>query len=169
MQKPSLPHDTILFIEGLDHEARGIGRSDGKVAFVEGALPGETVSVRYTRRKSHFDQAVTVQVLNPGPSRTTPRCAHFGVCGGCNMQHADPAAQIAFKQRILEDNLARIGRVKPDTLLPTLQGPAWGYRHFRAQCGQEGIGAGGLSRKGFQFCGGHAPLPHYGGTRGNSH
>lgn len=129
MQKPSLPHDAILFIEGLDHEARGIGRLDGKVAFVEGALPGETVSVRYTRRKSHFDQAFTVQVLNPGPSRTTPRCTHFGVCGGCNMQHADPAAQIAFKQRVLEDNLARIGRVKPDTLLPTLQGPAWGYRH----------------------------------------
>lgn len=117
-----------LQIEGLDHEANGIGRHEGKVVFVAGALPGETVRARITRRKSHFDQAEMTAVLIPGPSRTTPRCPHFGRCGGCNMQHADPAAQIAFKQRILEDNLARIGKVRPDTLWSPLQGPAWGYR-----------------------------------------
>ncbi|MDE2258965.1 MAG: 23S rRNA (uracil(1939)-C(5))-methyltransferase RlmD [Betaproteobacteria bacterium] len=115
-------------IESLDHEAHGIARQEGKVVFVEGALPGETVRARITRRKTQFDQAMTLAVLHPGPSRVVPRCQHFGVCGGCNMQHADPAAQIAFKQRILEDNLARIGRVKPEALLPTIQGPAWGYR-----------------------------------------
>ena len=117
-----------LRIESLDHEAQGIARHEGKVVFVSGALPGETVRARITRRKAQFDQAVAVQVTRPGPSRVAPRCPHFGVCGGCNMQHADPAAQIAFKQRILEDNLARIGRVRPQALLPTLQGPAWGYR-----------------------------------------
>ncbi|MDE1981451.1 MAG: 23S rRNA (uracil(1939)-C(5))-methyltransferase RlmD, partial [Betaproteobacteria bacterium] len=117
-----------LRIESLDHEAQGIARHEGKVVFVAGALPGETVRARVTRRKAQFDQAVAERVLRPGPSRVTPRCPHFGVCGGCNMQHADAAAQIAFKQRILEDNLERIGRVRPEVLLPTLQGPAWGYR-----------------------------------------
>lgn len=117
-----------LRIESLDHEAQGIARHEGKVVFVAGALPGETVQARITRRKAQFDQAVAERVLRPGPSRVVPRCPHFGVCGGCNMQHADPAAQIAFKQRILEDNLARIGRVRPEVLLPALQGPAWGYR-----------------------------------------
>ncbi len=117
-----------LQIEGLDHEAHGIGRYEGKVVFVAGALPGETVQATIMRRKSHFDQAEMTAVVLPGPSRTLPRCPHFGRCGGCNMQHADPAAQIAFKQRILEDNLARIGKVRPEVLWSPLQGPAWGYR-----------------------------------------
>lgn len=124
-----MDNEAILKIESLDHEARGIARFDGKVVFVEDALPGEEVKVRFTRRKPQFDQAVTEAVLKPGSSRTTPRCPHFGVCGGCNMQHADPVSQIAFKQRILEDCLERIGKVKAEVLLPVIQGPAWGYRH----------------------------------------
>ncbi len=120
--------EALFEIASLDHEAQGIARHEGKVVFVEGALPGETVRARITRRKTQFDQATTLAVLHPGPSRVVPRCPHFGVCGGCNMQHGDPAAQVAFKQRILEDNLARIGRVRPEALLPTIQGPAWGYR-----------------------------------------
>ena len=115
-------------MEALDHEAQGIARHEGKVVFVAGALPGEIVRARLVRQKAQFDQAVTEAVLKPGPSRVVPPCPHFGQCGGCNMQHADPAAQVAFKQRILEDNLARIGRVRPEALLPTLQGPPWGYR-----------------------------------------
>ncbi|NDU91054.1 MAG: 23S rRNA (uracil(1939)-C(5))-methyltransferase RlmD [Ferrovum sp.] len=126
--KEVLIQERLLQIESLDHEAHGIARHEGKVVFVEGALPGETVRARITRHRAQFDQATTLSVLHPGPSRVVPRCPHFGVCGGCNMQHADPAAQVAFKQRILEDNLARIGRVKPEALLPTIQGPAWGYR-----------------------------------------
>lgn len=124
-----MENEAILKIESLDHEARGIARHEGKVVFVQDALPGETVKVRFTRRKPQFDQAVTEVVLKPGASRTTPRCPHFGVCGGCNMQHADPVSQIAFKQRILEDCLQRIGNVTPEVLLPVIQGPAWGYRH----------------------------------------
>lgn len=125
---PFAPAELTLAIEALDHEAQGVARHEGKVVFVEGALPGETVRARVVRRKTQFDQAELLGVLLPGPSRVQPRCPHFGVCGGCNMQHADPAAQMAFKQRILEDNLARIGRVRPQLVLPALQGPAWGYR-----------------------------------------
>ncbi|WP_297450486.1 23S rRNA (uracil(1939)-C(5))-methyltransferase RlmD [Ferrovum sp.] len=120
--------EVVLQIEGLDHEAQGIARHEGKVVFVDGALPGETVRAEIKRRRSHFDQAELRAVLVPGPSRTEPRCPHFGHCGGCNMQHADPAAQIAYKQRILEDNLARIGKVRPDALWAPVQGPDWGYR-----------------------------------------
>ncbi len=129
MTRSAEPVQEQLFqIESLDHEAQGVARHEGKVVFVEGALPGEMVRARITRRKAQFDQAITLSVLHPGPSRVVPRCPHFGVCGGCNMQHADPAAQVAFKQRILEDNLERIGHVRPEALLPTIQGPAWGYR-----------------------------------------
>jgi 23S rRNA (uracil1939-C5)-methyltransferase len=129
MQAPAENHpEWTLAIESLDHEAHGIARHEGKVVFVDGALPGEVVRARVKRRKAQFDQASTMAVLQPGPSRTEPLCDHFGTCGGCNMQHADPGAQVAFKQRILEDNLARIGRVTPDIVLPTLRGPDWGYR-----------------------------------------
>ena len=125
---PFAPTELTLSIEALNHEAQGVARHEGKVLFVEGGLPGESVRARVVRRKTQFDQAELLGVLHPGPSRVLPRCPHFGTCGGCNMQHADAAAQIAFKQRILEDNLARIGRVRPQLLLPALQGPAWGYR-----------------------------------------
>lgn len=118
-----------LFIESVDHEARGVAHHEGKVIFVEGALVGERVSAHIVKRRPSYDLAETVDVLIASPSRVKPACPHFGICGGCNMQHAEPAAQIAYKQRILEDNLARIGRVKPERLLPTIQGPSWGYRH----------------------------------------
>ncbi len=125
---PFAPTELTLSIEALDHEAQGVARHEGKVIFVDGALPGEVVRARVVRRKTQFDHAELLGVLHPGPCRVLPRCPHFGVCGGCNMQHADAAAQLAFKQRILEDNLGRIGRVRPQLLLPALQGPTWGYR-----------------------------------------
>jgi 23S rRNA (uracil1939-C5)-methyltransferase len=122
----SLP---LLTIDSLDHEARGVAHADGKVAFIEGALTGEQVRARIYKRRPSYDQGEMVALVRAGPTRVTPACPHFGVCGGCNMQHADPAAQVAYKQRILEDNLARIGRVRAEVMLPTIQGPAWGYRH----------------------------------------
>ncbi|MHB8495069.1 MAG: 23S rRNA (uracil(1939)-C(5))-methyltransferase RlmD [Casimicrobiaceae bacterium] len=117
-----------LTVESLDQDGRGIARTGGKVVFVEGALPGEEVSAEIVKRKPSFDVARVgaVHVRNAG--RVTPRCPHFGVCGGCTLQHADPSLQVAAKQRALEDALARIGRVRPDTLLPAISGPAWGYR-----------------------------------------
>ncbi|MCB1553104.1 MAG: 23S rRNA (uracil(1939)-C(5))-methyltransferase RlmD [Xanthomonadales bacterium] len=115
-------------IHDLSHDGRGVGRVDGKAVFVVGALPGERVRARATQRKKQFDQATTTEVLRASPERVAPRCAHFGLCGGCALQHLDPAAQIAAKQRTLVENLQRIGQVQPERVLAPLTGPVWGYR-----------------------------------------
>ena len=119
---------TELAIESLDQEGRGIAHADGKVVFVEGALPGERVAAEIVKRKPSYDVARAERIDSASPDRVVPRCPHFGVCGGCTLQHASEALQIAAKQRALEDALARIGRVRPDMLLPPIAGPAWGYR-----------------------------------------
>ncbi len=118
-----------VFIESLDHEGRGVAHLEGKVVFVEGALPGEWVECRSIRRKPTYEIAEATHVLEPSFMRVAPRCPHFGVCGGCLLQHMEPAAQVAAKQRILEDNLARIGKVKAGRILPPVHGPSWAYRH----------------------------------------
>lgn len=121
--------DVPVTIESLDNEGRGIARVEGKAVFVEGALPGERVLIETLRRKPAYEIARAVTIQRASPSRTTPRCPHFGVCGGCSMQHADPSLQVAAKQRVLEEALERIGRVPPGCLLPPVHGPAWRYRH----------------------------------------
>ena len=115
-------------IESLDHEARGITRLEGKTIFVEGALPGETVEYASIRRKPTYEIAVTERVIKASPDRVTPRCPHFGVCGGCSMQHLDPLAQVAAKQRVLESNLWHLGRLRAEQLYAPIHGPTWGYR-----------------------------------------
>jgi 23S rRNA (uracil1939-C5)-methyltransferase len=121
--------DLILSIDALDAEGRGVARNpDGKVVFVEGALPGERVAARKISGKRKFDLARATQILDPSPGRREPRCPHFGVCGGCATQYADERTQMAAKQRWLEDNLERIGKVRPESLLPIVYGPEWGYR-----------------------------------------
>jgi 23S rRNA (uracil1939-C5)-methyltransferase len=97
--------------------------------FVEGALPGERAAVRIFQKKSKFEIGRADTVVEASSGRREPRCPHFGLCGGCATQHADERTQMAAKQRWLEDNLERIGRVKPETLLPIAYGPEWGYRH----------------------------------------
>lgn len=121
--------DLVLDIQSLDLEARGVARHDGKVVFVEGALSGERVSARVARRKPSFDTARTETILKASSQRVVPRCPNFGVCGGCAMQHLDPAAQVAVKQRALEDALKHIGKVQPERVLPPMHGPTWGYRY----------------------------------------
>ena len=126
--------DDVLEVASLDLDGRGVARrSDGKVVFIDGALPGESVAVRVTRRKNQWEQAEAVAVLRESPMRVRPACPHFGLhagaCGGCKMQHLDAAAQVAVKQRVLEDNLWHLAKVKPARVLRPLQGPAWGYRH----------------------------------------
>lgn len=121
-------------IESLDHEARGIARQDGKTIFVEGALPGEIVEYASFRRKPNYELAQLVSVLRRSNARVEPPCPHFNICGGCAMQHVDPATQVAVKQRVLEDTLWHVGRVRPDTILPPVYGAAWAYRH-RARLG----------------------------------
>ncbi|HEY0877231.1 MAG TPA: 23S rRNA (uracil(1939)-C(5))-methyltransferase RlmD [Zeimonas sp.] len=118
-----------LDVESLDLEANGVARHEGKVVFVRGALPGERVSAELVRRKPKFDVAQAVEVLRPSSARVPPRCPHFGVCGGCSMQHVDPGAQMAIKARVLEDQLWHLGKVRPQTWLAPIAGPAWGYRH----------------------------------------
>jgi 23S rRNA (uracil1939-C5)-methyltransferase len=115
-------------IESLDHEARGITRLDGKTIFVEGALPGEEVEFVSHRKKPTFEVAHTERILRASPNRVTPRCPHFGVCGGCSMQHLDPEAQVAAKQRVLEANLWHLGRLKAEELFAPIYGAPWGYR-----------------------------------------
>jgi 23S rRNA (uracil1939-C5)-methyltransferase len=126
---PGAVDELILDIESLDAEGRGVARGpDGKVAFVEGALAGERVSAKILRRKPSYDQARTTAILRPSAERRTPRCAYFGVCGGCALQHAEMRAQVAAKQRELEENLVRIGQVRPEAMLAPIYGEEWGYR-----------------------------------------
>ena len=115
-------------IESLDQEGRGVAHFDGKVIFIEGALPGEIVSYSSYRKKPAFEQAQVTTIFKSAPMRVTPKCKHFGVCGGCSMQHLDARAQVAVKQRILEDGLWHIGKVKAENIMPAIYGQTWGYR-----------------------------------------
>jgi 23S rRNA (uracil1939-C5)-methyltransferase len=117
-----------VIIESIDHEGRGIAHADGKVIFIEGALTGELVTYSAYRKKNNYEQAKVEQILKQSFMRVQPKCPNFGTCGGCSMQHLEPRAQVAVKQRVLEDNLQRIGRVKPETMLPPIYGQPWGYR-----------------------------------------
>jgi 23S rRNA (uracil1939-C5)-methyltransferase len=128
-QVPVALDPLILEIESLDSEGRGVARdAQGKVLFVEGALPGERVSFLPQEKKRSFEVGRALEILKPSPGRRAPPCPHFGVCGGCASQHADVRTQMAAKQRALEENLARIGKVAAETMLPIVYGQEWGYR-----------------------------------------
>ncbi len=119
-----------LRIESLDLEAQGVAhRADGKVVFVEDALPGDVVQVDVRRRKNNWEQGTLRALRRESAQRVVPRCPHFGVCGGCRMQHLHVGAQVAVKQRALEDALWHLGKVRPERLMRPIEGPAWGYRH----------------------------------------
>lgn len=120
----------IATIESLDHEGRGVAHVDGKTVFIEGALIGEVVEYSSYRKKPSFEMAQTSRLIKTSSQRVaTPACPHFGMCGGCSMQHLEAAAQVAAKQRVLEDNLWHIGKARAESILPPIYGPAWGYRH----------------------------------------
>ena len=139
----------IVRIEDLTHEGHGVARREGKAVFVEGALPGEEVRCAYTARRGRHDEARTLEVLTPAPERVEPRCAHFGICGGCALQHLDPTAQLARKQRWLLDSLTHIGKVQPEQVLEPLTGPIWGYRR-RARLGVKDVTKKGRVLVGFR-------------------
>jgi len=115
-------------VEDLSHDGRGVATRDEKRVFIHGALPGERIEARLTDRKRRYDEGETLDVLEPSPDRIEPRCPHFGQCGGCSLQHLAPERQIEAKQRTLEQNLARIGKVSPEEFWLPLTGPLWGYR-----------------------------------------
>ena len=133
----------VGIIESLDHEARGITRLEGKTVFVEGALPGERVEYSSYRKKPTYEIARVDRILKASSSRVEPKCPHFGVCGGCSMQHLDPAAQVAAKQRVLESNLWHLGRLVAEQLYAPIHGPQWGVPLPGPVVGTHGAEEGG--------------------------
>ena len=129
-----MPENTIEIV-ALDMDARGVGHlhnedgSPGKVVFVEGALPGERVSFLTFKKKKNWEAARMTELHRESALRVTPKCVHFHICGGCSMQHLEPSAQVAMKQRVLEDNLWHIGKVKAENVMRPMHGPTWGYRY----------------------------------------
>jgi len=123
-----------LYVESLDLEAQGVAhKADGKVVFIEGALPFESVSVHINRKKNNWEKATLSEIHQESSQRVEPLCPHFGLhrgaCGGCKMQHCHIDAQVAVKQRAMEDNLWHLGKIRPDRILRPIQGPAWSYRY----------------------------------------
>ncbi len=119
---------TLLDIESVDQEGRGVGRAEGKVLFVEGGITGERVAYRVFQTRSRHEFAAATHIYRESVLRVTPKCPYFERCGGCSMQHIDARAQVAIKQRILEDNLKRLGGVTPEVMLSPIHGPSWSYR-----------------------------------------
>jgi len=147
-----LPPDPIeLQIHALSHDGRGVARNaEGKTVFVHGALAGETVMARLTQSRKGHDEADAVEVLSASPDRVEPRCPHFGVCGGCSLQHLAPTAQVAAKQQALLDALKHIGKVSPDTVLdPLVNASPWGYRR-KARLGAKYVAKKGKVLVGFR-------------------
>ncbi len=132
------------YVESLNYDGSGVAHIDGKVTFIEDALPGETVRLRYLNRRRNFDSAKLVEILSPSPERVAPACSHFGTCGGCRLQHLQPEAQLRAKQQVLAEQLQHIGKVNPELWLAPLTGPAWSYRR-RARLGVRFVpGKGGV-------------------------
>jgi 23S rRNA (uracil1939-C5)-methyltransferase len=133
----------------LAHDGRGVARVAGKAVFIEGALPGEHVRFRVFKRRKQMDEAGLVEVLLASSDRVVPRCAHFGICGGCSLQHLSAGAQLAAKERQLLENLQRIGNVRPERVLAPLRGPDWAYRR-RARLGIKYVHKKGRVLAGFR-------------------
>jgi 23S rRNA (uracil1939-C5)-methyltransferase len=127
------PVQTAEIID-LTHDGQGVADVDGRRVFVAGTLPSERAVISPRRRRRRYGEADLVRILEPAPSRVEPACEYFGRCGGCALQHMDYAAQVQFKQRVVEEALARIGGTSPDEWLPPIVGPQWRYRR-RARLG----------------------------------
>ena len=116
-------------IESLSHEGRGIAHIKGKTIFIENALPGEQVEFKYVSKRTKFDQGVAENIITANKQRITPECQYFGYCGGCSLQHMKSDAQLAHKQNVLLEQFIHLGHVKPEIVLPPLEGPNFAYRH----------------------------------------
>ncbi|MCF7981634.1 MAG: 23S rRNA (uracil(1939)-C(5))-methyltransferase RlmD, partial [Pseudomonadales bacterium] len=126
--KPKVFEQTELYVEGLGHDGRGIAKRDGKLVFVEGALPQERVTVQIRNKRSRFDEAVTLAVLTASPSRTEPQCPHSQVCGGCSLQYMHSEAQLELKQSVLLEQLRHFGGITPQKVTPAMCGRSYHYR-----------------------------------------
>src|SRR5258708_9406271 len=139
----------IALIESLGREASGVAHVGGKAVFVDNAVPGELVEYSAYRKKPAWEAAQIVRIEQQGAARITPRCSFFGTCGGCSMQHIEERVQVAAKQRVLEDALWHLGRIRPETMLRPLHGLSWGYRH-RARMSARWVEKKGGSLVGFR-------------------
>jgi 23S rRNA (uracil1939-C5)-methyltransferase len=142
------PGEELAEVSGLTHEGEGVVRG-GKTVFIAGALPGESIRLRRTRRHRQHDDGELLEVLTPSPDRVAPRCAHFGVCGGCALQHLAAPAQLTAKQAELESVLERVAQVRPRGWLSPLAGPVWAYRR-RARLGAKFVHRKGRVVVGFR-------------------
>lgn len=143
-ESPPGEETPVATVTSFTHDGSGVARLEGKAVFIEGALPGETVRFRYLQRRKRYDTAELVEILEPSPDRVTPPCPHFDACGGCDLQHLRPELQLQAKQQILAEQLERLGKVKPESWLAPITGPALGYRR-RARLGVRLVpGKGGV-------------------------
>ena len=146
---PAGGDQAIATVVSLSHDGRGVARLDGKTVFIEGALPGERVRFRYFNKYKNFDSGGLVDILEASPDRVTPPCPHFGVCGGCDLQHLRPGVQIQAKQRIVAEQLAHLSKIEPQNWLAPITGPALGYRR-RARLGVRHVPSQGGMQIGFR-------------------
>lgn len=143
----SVPPETAT-VTDLNHDGEGVLR-EAKICFVPGALPGESICFQRVRSHRQHDEGQLLEVLSASSDRVEPRCAHFGVCGGCALQHLSPEAQLIIKEKELRENLSRIGKVTPERWLAPLQGPIWQYRR-RARLGAKFVHKRGRVLVGFR-------------------
>jgi 23S rRNA (uracil1939-C5)-methyltransferase len=139
----------LLTTTKLSHEGRGIAHHEGKVVFVDGALAGEEVLVRFTGNRSSYAEAETLEVRVASADRVTPACPHFGVCGGCSLQHLDSSSQLAFKEAVLHERLEHAVAAGSYTRLPVISGAVYGYRR-KARLAVRWVGKKGKSLVGFR-------------------
>lgn len=149
-QKRLPPEPLEISVDALSHDGRGVARVEGKTVFIHGALPGERVLFRYTAQRKSHDEGEVLEVLQASPDRVEPQCPHFGLCGGCSLQHQAPQAQVAAKQQALLDALQHIGKVSPGAVLPPLRNESpWGYRR-KARLGAKYVAKKGRVLVGFR-------------------
>ena len=128
-RRQSLPaHSETLTIERMSHEGRGVARINGKIAFVDGALSGETVSATYTSQRSQFDELKILEVIQASEQRVQPPCQVAGICGGCLLQHMKPDAQLELKQQVLFDHLKHTAGIIEFKVLAAMASSTQSYR-----------------------------------------
>lgn len=148
-RKKALPENTTVTIESLTHDGRGVCHVDGKAVFVDGALPGEEVEIAFIRSSRKYDEAKVETVLIASKDRVEPRCEHFGLCGGCSLQHISPEAQVESKQQAMLEGLEYIEKVQPENILEPITAPGWGYRR-KARLGVKYVAKKGRVLVGFR-------------------
>lgn len=149
-----LPHPYEAYIERLSHEGRGMATLEGKKKFLHGGLPHEKVIAKDQRHHASYDEGHVIEVLTPAPERSTPKCSHYAVCGGCTLQHLHPTHQVSFKESVLLSQLFHIGNITPRKILPPVTGPIWNYRH-KARLGVKYVAAKQKVLVGFHERNGH--------------